>query len=321
MHTVNEQSSHQANNQSETSTPDSWEFRIRTAATFLGIEPEDVVKALKELGVEQEPAGLEMLSDDSISPFGDLMKVFGDARQIPIAKVRLAAKYLRGPKESPKTDTLDPELVELKKKYGIKLKMKDADPADLLQHYHPDKPNHPVTQALKARFGTSQAVIVFNPESKIVDIDETANYMSDLEQGFPEQNTVESDGVLVRLYPIGKIPNQMIDEDPLFPGQPLKRERSIVNRVNWTNIDEETRKFCRLVVDNEEIDADNKIEVRQFMKIVAKGLKELADVYPEVDLEYRELKQKCELPRLHLSLEEINGNSKQNPFDIRNRQY
>jgi len=303
-----------------TATPDSWESRIETAATFLGITPEEVVESLLELGVEKEPAGLEMLSDDSISPFGDLMKVFGDVREIPIAKVRLAAKYLRGPKDSAKTDTLDPELVELKKKYGFKLKMQDVDPAELLTHYHPERPSHPVTQALKKRFGR-QNVIIFKPDSKTVDVDETANYMADLEQGYPEQDTVESDGVLVRVYPVGQVPNQMVDEDPLFPGQPLKRERSIINRVNWNNIDEETRKFCRIVVDNDEIDVNNKLEVRQFMRLVSKGIKELASTYPEVDLEYRELKQKDELPKLHLSLEEINGNGTNNPFAIKNRQH
>jgi len=307
-----------------TSTPSTegltWEARIRDASVFLGLSIEEVTEALKELGVEKLPAGLEMLSDESITPFGDLMRVFGDARNIPIAKVRLSAKYLRGPKDSAKTDTLDPELVELKKKYGFKLKMQDVDPAELLPHYHPERPNHPVTQALRKRFG-NQNVIIFKPDSKTVDVDETANYMADLEQGYPEQETVESDGVLVRIYPVGQVPNQLVDEDPLFPGQPLKRERSVMNRVNWNNIDEETRKFCRLVVENEEIDVDNKLEVRQFMKLVAKGIKELAITYPEVDLEYRESKQKDELPKLHLSLEEVNGNGKNNPFGIKNRQH
>jgi hypothetical protein len=94
-----------------------------------------------------------------------------------------------------------------------------------------------------------------------------------------------------------------------------------VNRFNWSNIDEETRKFCRVIVDNDEIDVGNKIEVRQFMKLVAKGIKEMAKVYDEAYLEYRELKQKDELPKLHLSLEEVNGNGNNNPFGIKNRQY
>jgi hypothetical protein len=299
---------------------DSWENRINAAATFLGVPTKEVLQALKELGVEEEPAGMEMLSDESITPFGDLMKVFGDARNVPIAKVRLAAKYLRGPKDSPKTESLDPELVELKKKYGLKLRMQDADPADLLQYYHPDKPSHPVTRALKKRFGT-QAIIAFKPDSKVVDVEATADYIEDIEQGYPEQDTVESGGVLVRLYAVGQVPNQMVDEDPLFPGQPLKRERSVVNRVNWNGINEETRKFCRIIVDNDEIDVNNKIEVRQFMKLVAKGIQEMAKIYEEAYLEYRELKQKDELPKLHLSLEEVNGNGNNNPFGIKNRQY
>ena len=48
--------SHTKNNKSnpETSTPDSWESRITSAATFMGIKEEEVLQALKELGVEKE---------------------------------------------------------------------------------------------------------------------------------------------------------------------------------------------------------------------------------------------------------------------------
>jgi len=305
----------------ETLTSDSWENRIKNASTFMGLSIKEVEDGLKELGVEKEPAGLEMLSDEEITPFGDIRKIFCDnpLKEIPIAKVRIAMKYLRGPKNSDKTDTLDPEMIELKRKYGIKLRLENVDPAELLQHYHPSMVNHPITIALKKRFG-SQPIIVFKPDSKQVDIDETANYIADLGQGFPEQETIEVDGTLVRVYPIGQIPNQMIDEDPLFPGQPLKRERSVVNRVNWSNIDEETRKFCRIVVEMDDIDVDDRFAIRELLKLASKGITELRKIYPEADLEYKERKQKDELPKLHLTLEEANGKIN-NPFGVRNRQH
>jgi len=309
-----------SNTNPETSTSDSWESRIQSAATFMGLSTKEVEVGLKELGVEKNLSGLEFLSDEEVTPFGDIRKIFGDDKKIPLAKVRMAMKYLRGPKDSNKTDTLDPEMIELKNKYGIKIKMENVDPAELLEYYHPERPNHPVSTALKKRFG-NKPIIVFKPDSKKVDVDETANYISDLEQGFPEQETVEVDGVLVRVYPVGQIPNKMVDEDPLFPGRPLKRERSIVNRANWNNIDEETRKFCRIVVEMEEIDTDDKFAIREILKLASKGISELRKVYPDSDLEYRERKQKDDLPKLHLSLQEVNGNSNNNPFGIANRQY
>ena len=314
-----------------TSTTDSWENRLQSAATFLGITLEAVEAGLKKLGVEKEPAGLEMLSDESITPFGDLRAIFGDEAQIPIAKIRLAMKYLRGPKDSQKTDSIDPELVALKNKYGIRMKLEDVQPSELLENYHPEQLSHPVTTALKKKFG-EQKIIVFKSDSKIVDIDATSNYIADLEQGFPEQETVESDGELVRLYAVGQIPNQMIEEDPLFEGSPLKRGRSIVNRINWTDIDYTIRTFCRIIVTREDIDVNDRFHIQELMKLAQKRQievkgdnkkmvipSELREVYPEAYLEYRELAKKNELPKLTITMEQANS-KKQNPFSI-NRKY
>jgi len=313
----------QSNPATQTSTSDSWEARIQAAATFMGLSVQTVEKGLKELGVEKEPSGLEMLSDDSITPFGDIRSIFCDNGlfgKIPLAKVRMAMKYLRGPKDSNKTDSIDPEILNLKQKYGFKLKMEDIEPSELLEHYHPDKPNHPVTIALKKRFG-DKPVIVFKSDSKVVDIDATANYMADLEQGFPEQETVEVDGTLVRVYSIGQIPNEMVDEDPLFEGKPLKRDRSIVNRVNWAGIEYAVRAFCRIIVDRGDVDVNDRFQVKELIQMASKGIPELKKMYPEADLECRELQKKGELPKLVMPMEEMNGR-KQNPFGInKNRNF
>ena len=306
-----------------TSTPDTWENRIQSAATFMGLSVEQITEGLKTLGVEKEPAGLEMLSDESITPFGDIRSVFCDGTKygaVPLAKVRMAMKYLRGPKDSNKTDTIDPELLALKNKYGIRMKLEDVDPSELLENYHPEQPNHPITIALKKRYG-DKPVIVFDPDSKIVNIEETANYIADLEQGFPEQETVEVEGVLVRVYQIGQVPNQMIEEDPLFEGKPLKRGRSIVNRANWNNIDIATRQLCRIIIDREDVDVTDRFQVQELLKSIydVERFNQLKSLYPEAFLEYREKAQRNELPKLVLSMEETNG-KKQNPFGI-NRKY
>lgn len=298
---------------------DSWESRIQNAATFMGLQTSEVEEGLKEIGAEKEPAGLEMLSDEEVTPFGDIRAVFCDRLKIPIAKVRMAMKCLRGPKGSTKTDTLDPEIVALKQKYGIKFKMEDVDPSELLEHYHPEQPNHPVTVALKKRFG-SDVVIVFKPDSKVIDIEATANYIADMAQGLPLEETVESDGVLVRVYPVGVVPNEMVEEDPLFPGQPLKRGRSVNNRVNWTGIDLEKRQFCRIIAEEGEIDFNDRLRIRELMSVVTKNsLVGMGDIFPEIYLEYRERKQNGDLPKLTIAMAEANG-KKQNPFGV-NRSY
>ena len=54
--------------------------------------------------------------------------------------------------------------------------------------------------ALKKRFG-KEAVIVFKPESKEIAVEETANYIADLAQGFPAQDFVEVDGFHEGIWP------------------------------------------------------------------------------------------------------------------------
>lgn len=300
--------------------PDSWENRMAQAAVFLGMDANKVEKILIAFGIEKEPSGLQILSDEEITPFGDLRRVFCEDHNISVPKLRMAMKYLRGPKGSETTESIDPESIRLKSKYGIRFKLSNIESAKLIEDYIPENPSHPISIELKKRFG-DKSIIAFKPESKLIDIEATANYISDLEQGFPEEETVTIDGVLVRLYAIGKVPNQLIDEDPLFRGSPLKRGRSIVNRVNWLKVSQDARQFVRIAVEMGEIDTDDKRDIRDVIKEAEKGIKSLKETYPEVDLEYREREERDELPKLKMTLEDANGSRKQNPFGIGNRSY
>ena len=55
-----------------------------------------------------------MLSDEEVTPFGDLRREFCENSDVKIAKLRMAIKYLRGPKDSEKASNLDPEDLMLK---------------------------------------------------------------------------------------------------------------------------------------------------------------------------------------------------------------
>jgi len=303
------------------SNPDSWESRIEQAATFLGLHPIEVEEALAELGVEKKPAGLEMLSDESITPFGDLMKVFGDKRNIPIAKVRLSSKYLRGPKDSPKTDSLNTESYKMKEKYGVKLRLEHVPTDHLLEDYDPNKSDHPITIVLKNRFG-DKPVIVFKPDSNEVDIEATANYIADLDMGYKEEDAVESQGELVRPLCIGVTPNRIIEEDPMFEGVPLKRGRSTVNRIKWTDIPCDERQFVRLLVESNVIDPESRRDIKDILDILDDGgLSGLKREFPETSLEWRDRKNMKDLPSLVMSMDKASSAKSQNPFGIRNRQY
>ncbi|MFA5312329.1 MAG: hypothetical protein WC375_03290 [Methanomassiliicoccales archaeon] len=305
-------------NPSVNSVNDSWETRIQNASSFLGLKPEDVESILKEFGVDKEPAGLEMLSDEEVTPFGDLRRVFCDEKGIAVPKLRMAMKFLRGPANSKKTDSIDPELLDLQQKFGLKMKLADYGIDAIIPYYNPTNSNHPITRELKRRYG-DKAIIAFKPDSNTVAIEETVNYATDLENGYPSENTIMVDGELVRLYAVGQVPDQQVEEDPLFSGEPLKRGRSVVNRVNWEKIPVNIRQFCRLVVDAKEINVNDKFAVRKLMEEALKGVDALKEMFPDVALAFREKSKENELPKLTMKMNDA-SRRKQNPFSI-NRQF
>jgi hypothetical protein len=305
---------------------DTWENRIEQASKIMGITPEKLESILNSKGFEitKEPSGIEMLSDEQITPFGDLRKLFCEDNGIAVPKLRMAITYLRGSvKDSTKkyVDMIDPDLVELQQRFGIKFRLDDLGVEDLIPLYKPNK-NNRITEALRKKFG-NDPIIAFKPDSSEVAIEETINYLADLEQGFDKEETVDVDGELVRLYPLGVIPNQQVDEDPLFVGVPLKRDRSTMNRVNWDGINLETRQFFRLLMAKKDIDPNNRIALSQ---ILGKTFQELKDIFPETYLFLKECKANGSLPILKMSLTEANASTKyttsktNNPFGI-NRKY
>ena len=300
---------------------DSWEVRIENAAKVMELDPAKVNEILDSPGFEitRSPVRLEMISDESVTPFGDLRKLFcEDLAKVPVPKLRMAIKYLRGPVESKKTDTVDPDILALQRKFGIRTKMEDLGIEDLLPFYNPLKVNN-VHTILRNRYEAKYGpIIAFKPDSQEVAIEETVNYITDLETGYSSEQYVEVDGEPVKLCKVGEVPNQLVDEDPLYVGSPLKRERSTNNHLNWSGIPHDVRVFFRILVQRNEINVGNRIEVAQMIK---KPLAELKGIFPEAYIEFSEKKNRDELPKLHMSMSDVTKSKVQNPFGGRNRTF
>jgi len=296
--------------------PDTWENRIEQAANVMGLSNEEIEQILATKGYEitKEPCGLEMLSDEEVTPFGDLRKLFCEENEVAVPKLRMAIKFLRGPKDSLKATEIDTEMVALQTKYGFRMRMQDLGMEELLPYYKPNKKNR-IYETLIKKFG-NKPVIAFKPDTTEVAVDETLDYITDIENGLPEESAIDVNGELVKLYPVGKIPNQVVDEDPLFEGNPLKRGRSMVNRFNWSSVKLEVRQLFRILVDRDDIDPNDRVGVSRLIKSSTDELKEL---FPEAYMEYKELKTKGDLPKLVLSLDEATA-KRNDPFSI-NRRY
>lgn len=303
---------------------DSWQTRIENFSKIIGLTIKETTDALAEKPFEltcDTEFVLEMLSDETVVPFGDLRHIFCDKKEISIPKLRLGMKFLRGDKESRQkaTSAIDPDIYELQSKYGVNIdvKLNDLSPEELIPHYNPKKHNA-ILKALKLHF-SDKKIIAFYPDSQQVAIEETINYISDLQAGFQEEEFVDVNGEPVPLYAIGSIPHQLIDEDPLFQGSPLKRGRSIHNRLNWTYIDVNIRQFARMLVESNKININDRLQMNALFNANT-TLSGLKDMFPEVAMLYSRMKKTNNLPSLKVELDNVCEIKTQNPFEM-NKSY
>jgi len=306
---------------------DCWDTRIKEAAKVMGLTQEKVEEILAgpEFGITRDDStAMEILSSDEYLPFGDFFRLFCDQSKVPIPKLRMAVGYLRG-KRTPSKSTiakvdselndLHEELNELNSRYGIKVRLEDLGIEELLPLYNPRKSSR-IHKALQSRYGKYGQFIAYRPSTTDIAIIETINYINDLEQGYPAQATIMVDGELVRLYGIGEIPNNEVDEDPLFIGYALKRDRSVVNYLNWSNVSREVRQFVRILVEEGDINPNSKTEKKHIVELIGKTLEDLKEIFPESYLVYREKKETDDLPKLHVAIGGSSHGKKQDPFGI-----
>lgn len=298
---------------------DSWSSRISEFAKVIGKTPEEVEEALAKKPYEltkDTPYVLDMLADSEVVKFGDFVSMF---EGVSFPKLRMAIKFLAGPKEERnKTEhVVDTDLLALQNKFGIKAKMDDLNIEQLLPFYNPSRKS-PIHEVLIRKYQNKYgAFIAFKPDSNTVAVEETINYITDLESGYTTETQVDVDGELVTLCKVGELPNTTVEEDPCFPGMPLKRGRSTTNRINWSNIDMEKRQLIRVIVNRGDMPTD-RIGLN---RTVTMSMDEIKTTFPEAYAEFKQLKRDGNLPKLIMKLGQENT-GRNDPFNIRqNRTY
>lgn len=287
-----------------------YDERMASAAQALGLTTEefkgDYIARIGLLTVEE-------LEDQSVSKWSDFIRRYED--RFPVGKVRKAFNALCGGKgEGQAPETSGDARTEQLKALGLKIRLEDASYIVLLPLYDPNQPSDPVTTALRKRFG-EKPVIAFREDGSVAQ-EETLRNLSDMEQGYPEVDAIQVDGKLARLWPVGKKPDTMVEEDPLFPGRPLRNGYSTVNNRNWSKIPHEVRQCCRVIVEHGDINPENREAVLRLMERAVEGTLDYA--YPEAAMEFRERQKKGDLPKLKVELGSLTKPN--NPFGVR-RQY
>jgi hypothetical protein len=295
---------------------DTWESRISQFAKVVGKSMDEVEKCLsaKPLEITEEtPNALEMLSDEEITPFGDLRFILVEKGGISLPLFRMGVKYLRGPKESRAKMEVDPDFMALHKKYGINATIESLSLEQLLEFYDPSK-NNEIAEILKKKYQSKYGnFIAFYPGTREIAIEEILNYIADVDTGFEFSQYIDIDGEPCKLYAINENPSEKLDEDPLYEGFPLRIGRSTKNRISWVGVDVEVKQFFRILVKMGLIKREDRIGIGQ---IIDKSIKDLKEIFPEAYIRFLELKEDDDLPKLKINSKSIDRRV-QDPFRIR----
>ncbi len=293
-----------------------WTDKVRKAAELIGNqEATDRIEAalVDDLGLTKDETGLVDLSDDSITPFGDLRAAL-ERQGFKLIQVRKIVSALRGEQTGAKVGQGRPEV--LKVKYGLKDSIKTARIQDLVADYDPNEPDDPVAQELKRRFG-EEKVIVLDPhaESPTVAIAETLDLMADFRDGRGLSDKVMVDGLLVEPFAVGQKPVLILDEDPLFVGEALRQNgrSNKESRLDWSEITQAARQFVRVAVETGAIEPTSRRDSKDIWTLARGGIAPLNAEFPEVGLEYRNRKKTDNLPKLKVSMGQVRKNS---PFSM-----
>ena len=177
----------------------------------------------------------------------------------------------------------------------------------LLGWYDPEDPDNLATNLLQQRFGT-EPLIAFIAGTREVAIKDSTEYIKDRRRGYDKQENIHVDGKLARLYPVGVLPLDFVEEDPLVivdsgkKAAMLRRGRSSKYNADFNGISLSTRQLVRIIVERRDANPGVRSDLKLLMKTAAEGFEALAEEYPEAYLFYQEREAAGKLPSLRAEL-------------------
>jgi len=228
----------------------------------------------------------------------------------PIALAKDIAKVFRG----------NTEISEDTKRPVSSKKASRMTPKELLENFDPDEPRSPIGKRL-TDISRGEPFIIYKDETtRFVDVETSVQLLNEVKRGLQGVTTFKVGEEIKKVYCVGEIPQNFTDENPIYPGRPLRLAGTCdqTNR-SWEGVPTNVRQMVRLVVENEDIDLDIDKANDLIDKAVGTGAFErLRDRYRKATLRFDELSQTGDLPRLKVALGELPGGGNRKggrPFD------
>lgn len=192
---------------------------------------------------------------------------------------------------------------------------------ELIERYNP-REDDLVARKLKGLSG-GKRFVVFNAAAGVVDLTATLRLLQEIKRGLGEVSiTSDSLGSPARVYKVGEVPNDELDENPLYPGRALRTDETCDQTLrSWKGIPLDVRQIVYLAItQTHEVQVKVIGDAHELMDrcipagkdSVAGKASALAMRWPHAALLYIDLKEKGQLPRLMVAINRTPSSG--NPF-------
>lgn len=174
---------------------------------------------------------------------------------------------------------------------------------ELLENFDPSEENL-ISKKLK-EISKGEPFLVYS-SGRAVDIEISLALLDEIKQGFGgRRTTITKDGEIKEVLPVGFIPENYADENPLYKNRPLRPDGTCdqTNR-SWNGISLEIRQFIRTAIDTGEISEINLDKAHDLMDMAVnpEALFRFKKRYQRTAIEFEKLKSLNKLPILKIIL-------------------
>lgn len=178
----------------------------------------------------------------------------------------------------------------------------------LLSRYDSAEPDNKVARELDKR-SNSKRFLIFKKD-RSVDVSSSAFLFKELRKGFSEREWYQVGGDLFKTYKVGVVPQELFDENPLYPGEPLRLDGTCEHtQRKWTDVSPIVRQILYLAITSSkeltiEKNADAQYVLDQLKdRNTAEAEKWVKERYPRAFLAYEEKKDHNQLPILKITFD------------------
>lgn len=189
--------------------------------------------------------------------------------------------------------------------------------AELLSQYDPREADNPVGKRL-VEISKNQPCVVFNDDGS-VNVEASTNILNEIREGYPSRDTVIVEGIPQPVYRVDERPDQFADENPLYPGRPLRPNGDCDQTSrSWNGVPHKLRVLLHLArTRTGELKVDSVREASTIMDLAVAGDEsQIRRFHPEASKLYDELERKGDIPSLKIALGGTSGARRNDPFAV-----